>query len=147
VDPNELARRQSALVHTALAASIGVYAVLLLVLRKGALGSPTGANPAQRSFWILAAIGLAQFAGAWWVGRRLLRSPRGGEQRRVRAFFVLRGAAAEAIGIFGLLAGLLTAPIAQTITLFVLSLIAMLASAPTRSAWEEALRLARSPDP
>ena len=120
---------------------------MLVSLRGRALANPAQPDPAQRSFWILAAIGVAQFAGAWWVGRRLLRSPRGGAERRVRAFFLLRGAAAEAIGLFGLLAGLLAAPIAQTITLFALSLIALLASAPTRPAWEEAVRLSKSPDP
>jgi hypothetical protein len=114
---------------------------MLVWLARGLLGRPVQPDPAQRSFWILAAIGLAQFVGAWWVGRRLLRSPRSAGGSRVRAFFLLRGAAAEAIGIFGLLAGLLRAPIAQTVTLFALSLIALLASAPTRAAWEEAQRL------
>jgi FtsH-binding integral membrane protein len=145
VDPSELERRQSVLVHTALAASVGVYAVMLVWLGRGTLSRPAQPDPAQKSFWILAAIGLAQFAGAWWVGRRLLRSPRSGAGSRVRAFFLLRGAAAEAIGLFGLLAGFLAAPIAATITLFALSLIAMLASAPTRAAWEEARRRAGEP--
>ena len=118
-----------------------------LWLGRGTIASAAPPDPAQRSFWILAAIGLAQFAGASWVGRRLLRSPRRGAGSRVRSYFLLRGAAAEALGLFGLLAGMLRAPVAQTITLFALSFLCLLVSAPIRPAWEQARRVAESPDP
>ena len=138
------ARRLAVLIHTALSASIGVYAVLLLFVRSETLGTPRPAPAPARLFVILAAVGAAQFGTATWAGRRLLRSRRAGAVERVRLYFLLRAAAAEAIGIFGLLAGFLGAPLTHVVGLFALSAAAMLASAPSRLAWEEAFRLAES---
>ena len=145
MSPGETERRQAILLHIVLTASIAVYAALLGVLAAGGLRlpprSPTGS---PGSFWALAAIGLAQFAGVWWLGWRRLGRGTAGNQApaRVRTFFLVRAAAAEALGVFGLLAGILEAPPAETIALFVLSLAAMFAGAPTRPAWDAAMRRA-----
>jgi hypothetical protein len=147
VDPTENARRLAVLIHASLAASIGVYAVVLLFLRSETLGSFPRTPPPPRLFLILAAIGLTQFAAASYVGRTLLQSRRSGAGERVRLYFLLRGAAAEAIALFGLLAGFLSAPPTHIVGLFALSLGAMLSCAPTRWAWGEALRLAKSSGP
>jgi hypothetical protein len=135
------------LVHTALAASIGVYAVVLLFLRFGALRTGPSTPPSSRVFVALAAVGLTQFAAVSWIGRTLLRSRRSGGAERVRLYFLLRASAAEAIGLFGLLVGFRGAPLAHSVALFAMSLAALLVSAPSRAAWEQAQRMAESPGP
>jgi hypothetical protein len=145
VTDSENDRRLAILIHTALVASVGVYVVLLLFVQSGMLG-PHRPIPPPRLFPILAAIGLAQFGAASWVGRRLLRSRRSGAAHRVRLYFLLRAAAAETIGLFGLLAGFVGAPATQTIALFAISAAAMLFSAPFRPAWRDAIHLAESVD-
>jgi hypothetical protein len=147
VESSENARRVAVLIHTGLAASIGVYAVLLLFIRSGALSSGNRASPSPRLFIALAAIGLVQFAAVSWVGRSLLRSRRSGAAERVRLYFLLRASAAEAIAIFGLLAGFRGAPLTHSVALFAMSLAALLVSAPSRPAWEQALRTGESPGP
>jgi hypothetical protein len=136
-----------ALVHTALLASVGVYAVVLLFLRSEI--APAAAEPpaGTRLFLVLAALGAAQFAGASVVGRALLRSPRSGAADRVRLYFLLRGAAAEAIALYGFVLGLLGASASQVAALFVLSVAALLLCAPARVSWEEAFRRAQSSSP
>ena len=138
------------MIHIALAASIGAYAVLLLLIRSEIVpspGAPASPPASARMFVALSAVGLAQFAAATWVGRSLLRSRRAGDAERVRLYFLLRAAAAEAIGLFGLLAGFRGAPLSHSLALFAISLAAMLVSAPSRPAWEQALRLAESSGP
>lgn len=135
------------MVHAALVASIGVYAVMLVFLRPGALRSENPTPPSPRLVFALAAVGLGQFAAVSWVGRTLLRSRRPDGAERVRLYFLLRASAAEAIGLFGLLAGLRGAPLVHSVALFTLSLAAMLIVAPSRAAWEQALRMAGSPGP
>ncbi|MEP6994204.1 MAG: hypothetical protein ABI968_06740 [Acidobacteriota bacterium] len=135
------------LVHTALVASIGAFAVVLLFFRSQTLELTPGPPPSPRLIPALAAIGLGQFAMASWIGRGLLKSRRSGAGERVRLYFLLRASAAEAIGLFGLAAGLLGSPAIQTLALFMLSVAAMLISAPTRRAWERAVRSAESPGP
>ena len=149
MDSPENARRRAVLIHIALAASIGAYAVLLLLIRSEIVppSGPPPPPPSTRLLLALSAVGLAQFAAASWVGRSLLRSRRAGGPERVRLYFLLRAAAAEAIGLFGLLAGFRGAPVGHSLALFALSLAAMLVSAPSRPAWEQALRLAESSGP
>lgn len=133
------------ILHTVMVASLGAYAVLLLFLR-GPSGVTTGFEPSSpRVFPLLALFGIAQFGLASWVGRRILNSRRSAAEERVRRFFLIRGASAEAIGLYGLLAGLLRAPVAYVLALFVMAAIALAASAPTRSAWAEAMQTAQSP--
>jgi len=143
----ERSRRILALVHTALLASVGVYAVVLLFLRSE-IALSTAVPPAgTRLFLVLAALGAAQFAGATFVGRALLRSPRSGAADRVRLYFLLRGAAAEGIALYGFVLGLLGASASQVAALFVLSVAALLLCAPARVSWEETLRRAQSSSP
>lgn len=151
MDLSENARRQSVLLHIVLAASLGAYGVILLIL-----GSPNP-NPnshspefspsSPRVYPALVAVGAAQFGFATWAGRVLLRSRRSSAAGRVRRYFLMRGASAEAIGIYGMLAGLLRAPLAYTVVLFALSGIALALCAPTREAWDEAVRAAESSGP
>ena len=147
MESSENARRRAVLVHIALASSIGIYAVMLLLLGSGALRSGNPATPSPRLFAALAAVGLGQFAAVSWVGRALLRSRRAGGTERVRLYFLLRASAAEAIGLFGLLVGFRGAPLAHSVALFGISIAAMLISAPSKAAWEQALRMAESPGP
>jgi hypothetical protein len=88
------------------------------------------------------AIGVAQYVlVTWWLGRRL-PGPSAGARHRVRSFFLIRFAAAEAIGIFGLIVGFLGARAVVAGALLAVSCLAMLAATPTREAWEAAVRRA-----
>jgi hypothetical protein len=147
VESSENSRRRAVLVHIVLASSIGIYAVMLLFLGSGAFRSGSPTTPSLRTFVALSSIGLGQFAAVSWVGRALLRSRRSGGAERVRLYFLLRASAAAAIGLFGLLVGFRGAPLAHSVALFGMSLAAMLISAPSRAAWEQALRMTESPGP
>ena len=137
----------SIVVHTVMAASLGAYGVILLILR-GPTGDSASFRPTDpRLFPILGLVGVAQFVFASWVGRNILRSRRSPVGERVRRHFLIRGASAEAIGLYGLLAGLMRAPLAYTAALFVLAAIALAVSAPTRAAWAQAVQAAESLGP
>jgi len=140
VDPSEHDRRVAALVHTALLASVGVYGVLLALLRAGIAPQNPRPAPTTSLFAVFSALGVAQFAGVSLAGRKLLASPRSGALRRVRTFFIMRAAAAEAIALYGLILGFLGAPLSQVLALFGISIAALLACAPGKEAWDEALR-------
>ena len=92
-------------------------------------------------------VALAQLAFSFWFGNAILRSRRSPPASRLRRYFLMRGALAEAIGLYGLLAGTLRAPAGYTVGLFAVAAIALALSAPTRAAWDEALRRAESPGP
>jgi F0F1-type ATP synthase membrane subunit c/vacuolar-type H+-ATPase subunit K len=117
-------------------ASIGLYAGLLWLARPAALEGP--GRPQLSS--ILLAVGLAEYAGATFLGRRLLAAAAGrrGAADRVRRYFLIRFAAAEAIAIFGLVAGFKGAPATDSAILFAVSALALIAAAPTRRAWTSA---------
>ena len=144
MDPSEQDRRVAALVHTALLASVGVYGVVLAFLRAEIAPQNPRSAPTPTLFAVFSAIGVAQFAGASLVGRKLLSSPRSGALQRVRRYFLLRAAAAEAIALYGLILGFLGAPLSQVLALFGISIAALLACSPGREAWEEALGRAGS---
>jgi hypothetical protein len=93
-------------------------------------------------FLALAAIGAAQYGAAAAVGKSFLRSTRSRPLERVRLSFLLRGAAAEAIALYGLVLGFLGGAPAHVGALFALAVVALLASAPSRASWEAALRQA-----
>ncbi len=143
MDASEHDRRVAALVHTALLASVGVYGVVLAFFRSEL--APQNARPAPSTslFAVFSALGVAQFAGASLVGRKLLASARSGALERVRRYFLLRAAAAEAIALYGLILGFLGAPLAHVLALFGISIAALLACAPGKESWEEALRRAK----
>ena len=136
----EAGRRTAGLVHIAMLASILLYVGLLLwFVRPPAAGA--AARPGLSS--ILLAIGLAEYIGVTVLGKRLLMAAAGraGALERVRRYFLIRFAAAEAIAVFGLLAGFRGEPAADSLILFAFSAMALLASAPTRTAWVKAARL------
>jgi hypothetical protein len=144
VDPSENSRRQAVLVHTVLAASLGAYVLLLLVLRRNPGSVPTSPS---RNLLPLLWVALAQLAFSIWFGNAILRSRRSPPVVRLRRYFLMRGTLAEAIGLYGLLAGMLRAPAAYPVGLFAVAAFALALSAPTRAAWDEAMRRAESPGP
>jgi hypothetical protein len=95
-------------------------------------------------FLVLAAVGAAQYVTASAVGRAFLRSPRSLAVDRVRLYFLLRGAAAEAIALYGLILGFLGGRPAHVAALFALGFVALLACNPGRASWEAALRQAEA---
>jgi len=137
---SESGRRIASVAHAAMLASIAVYAGLLWLARPAVLEGGTGAG---RLSSILLAVGLAEYAGATLFGRRLLAAAAGraGAADRVRRYFLVRFAAAEAIAIFGLVAGFKGAPAASSALLFGVSALALVATAPTRRAWSAAWAL------
>jgi hypothetical protein len=140
----ERARRIQILVHTALFAGIGIYAVLLVFLRSE-IAAASARPPGTTLFLVLAGAGAAQYATAAAVGRAFLRPRRSGAVDRVRLSFLLRGAAAEAIALYGLVLGFLGGRPAHVAALFAMSFLALLACMPGRAAWEAALRQAEAP--
>jgi hypothetical protein len=144
IGASERARRVQAVVHTALFAGVGIYAVLLLFLRSEIASTPPPRPAGSGLFLVLAAVGAAQYAGASAVGRLFLRSRRSRPLDRVRLFFLLRGAAAEAIALYGLVLGFLGGSPGQVTVLFALGAAALLACAPGRASWEAALRQAEA---
>jgi hypothetical protein len=144
IDASERARRVLTLVHTALFAGVGIYAVLLLFLRSE-IAVGTAARPAGTPLFLaLAAIGAAQYAAAAAVGKTFLRSKRSRPLERVRLSFLLRGAAAEAIALYGLVLGFLGGSPVHVGALFALAVVALLACAPGKASWEAAFRQAQS---
>lgn len=143
MDPSEHDRRVAVLVHTALLASVGVYGVLLAFLRAEIAPQNPRSEPVTSLFAVFSALGVAQFAGVSLAGRKLLASPRSGALQRVRRYFLFRAAAAEAIALYGLILGFLGAPLSQGLALLGISVAALLACAPGKEAWEEALRRAK----
>ncbi|MEO8433120.1 MAG: hypothetical protein ABI592_16575 [Acidobacteriota bacterium] len=145
-DDDEAGRRIVAVVHVAMLAAVPLYGAVLWLLR-GDRGLSAGAALSPRLPWILLAVGAAEFAAATVIGRNLLRSagPGAGAPDRVRRFFLIRFAAAEAIAVFGLFAGFRGAPPMQAGVLFAASAAAMLLAAPTRAAWARAYEETRSP--
>ena len=141
MEPSERDRRVAGLVHTALLAAVGVYGVVLLFLRAEVTRAPKPPAPGTAPLVLFAVLGAAQYAGASLVGKLMLRSPRGARRDRVRMFFLLRGAAAEAIALYGLVLGFLGAPAPHVLALFAMSVAALLACFPGREAWREAVRI------
>ena len=136
-------RRVCVLVHTILLGSIGVYGVLLAFLRDELVPQNSPAAPLTPLFAVFSALGVAQFVGASLLGGKLLTSQRSGILERTRRYFILRAAAAGAIALYGLILGLLGAPLPQVLALFGISIAALLACAPGKEAWDEALRRAK----
>ena len=130
------------LIHTGLAAAVGVYAATLVFFRAEIVPGQARLEADHALFAIFAGLGLAQYTGAWLLGRRLLRASRPAEKERVRLHFLLRAAAAEAIALYGFVLGFLGGSAASVLALFALGIAALLACRPGRQAWEEALRRA-----
>ena len=97
--------------------------------------------------WTLLVFGIVQYAAVTSFSRGLLRRGRGGPRDRVRAHFLLRFAAAEAIGIFGLMLGLTGGRTLWAAALLAASLAALLLAAPTRRAYGVAFAAAQAVAP
>ena len=144
IDASERARRIQVMVHTALFAGIGIYAVFLVLLRTEIAGAASAHPPGSTLFLVLSGLGAAQYAVAFVVARAMLRARRSPPLDRVRLSFLLRGAAAEAIALYGLVLGFLGGRAAHVAALFALAVLALLTSFPGKVAWAEALRRAQS---
>jgi F0F1-type ATP synthase membrane subunit c/vacuolar-type H+-ATPase subunit K len=142
VDASEHDRRVVALVHTAMLAAVGVYAVALVFFRLEIVPNARALNADTRLFLVFAGLGVAQFSGAWVLGRSLLRLRRPDARDRVRLYFLIRAGAAEAIALFGFVLGFLGGRPVQVVALFAASLAGLLACAPGRRAWQAARRTA-----
>ena len=139
---SESGRRIVSAAHVAMLASIGLYAGLLWLARPAVLEAPAGPGGMKLSS-ILLAVGLAEYAAATVLGRRLLSAAAGrpGAADRVRRYFLIRFAAADAIAVFGLVAGFKGAPAADSAVLLGVSALALVAAAPSRRAWASAWSL------
>jgi len=143
MNPAENDRRVVSVLHVALLAAVAVYALLVWMLRSAVpAAGPSVPRGGRNLFLPLAAVGVGQYLAVGALGRRLLTARRGPARDRVRSYFVIRMAAAEAIGVFGLVLGMLGGSTAETAALFVLAVLALVLAAPTRTAWEAALRAA-----
>lgn len=145
MDPDatdEAGRRVVAVVHLAMLAAIPLYAGVLWLARGYA--APLRSGPERLRFvGILLAIGAAEWVAASLIGRRMLRTGRmGGPSDRVRRYFLVRFAAAEAMAVFGLFAGFTGVRFAEAGLLFGASALALVLSTPTRSAWDRAAQTA-----
>jgi hypothetical protein len=144
VDPSTQKDRQNvSMAHLAMVAALFSYAVLIWLLKDKLASSPQPEPPRGDALALpLFAIGVVQYLLATHLGARRLPGPPAAASARVRSYFLIRFASAEALGIFGLFVGFLGARTAVWAALLATSLVAMLASAPTREAWEAALRRA-----
>lgn len=141
----ELDRRTLTVLHVAMLSAVAVYALVLWALRGEIRGSAPGGAAQKGLEWAFLAIGAAQYFVATELGKKLLPSRRGEPRGRVRSYFLIRFAAAEAIGIFGLILGFLGASAGWVAALFGLSVVTLLLAAPTQAAYDDALTLAGQP--
>ena len=142
---DEPGRRVVSVVHLAMLAAVAIYAIVLFLARGNAALAP--GPPGRPNFvFLLFAVGAAQWGAATIIGRILLRrgGPGAGAAERVRRFFLVRFAAAEALGVFGLVAGLTGESRSGSFLLFCASAFALLASSPTRTAYRRAFEQTRA---
>jgi hypothetical protein len=139
VSDNEKERQIVSTVHLAFLSSIGVYALVLWIARR------SGAAPLDRSgrvgtiAGLMLGLGVAEVFWAGWFARRLLARRSGSALARVRSSFFLRFGAAEAVAVFGLMAGFLGASALTAALFYAVSAAALLLAAPSREAWRAAL--------
>ncbi|MEP7132414.1 MAG: hypothetical protein ABI914_04570 [Acidobacteriota bacterium] len=141
-DTDEGGRRIVSVVHVAMVAAVPLYALILWLLR-GRAGLSGAGGPRPQYILVLLAVGAAEWGLASIVGRALLRSAGAGKgaPERVRRYFLIRFAAAEAIAVFGLFAGFTGGTPRDVAILLGASLLALVASTPTRAAWASAFEL------
>ena len=103
-----------------------------------------GPRPAPRPsvVWGLLATGGAEYLLVTVVGRRMLSARSGAALERVRSWFLIRFAAAEAIAVFGLAIHFLGGAAAHAQIFFLTSIAAFLLAYPGRTRFAEALRRA-----
>ncbi len=132
-------RNVASLVHVVFLASIGVYAILVWVARHGGTAPPDVTGRSEALTVCFLAIGAGEYSWANWLGRRRLSRGSGAPLARVRSFFYLRFGAAAAPALFGLMLGFLGGGAVSVGLLFALSCGCLVAAAPSRRAWREAL--------
>jgi hypothetical protein len=144
VESGERQRQIASTVQLAFVSSLGVFALILWIARRNGAATLDTSGRSGTATGLMLFLGIAEVAWAGWFGRRLLLRRPGDALARVRSCFFLRFAAAEAVGVFGLMAGFLGAS-AVTIALFmVISGASLAAAAPSRKAWKSAIDLAES---
>jgi hypothetical protein len=131
------------LVHLAMVAAVVVYGAMVALLPPPAGGDARPRAPE----WGVLAFGLIQYSTVTAFARRLLRGGRGSAEERTQRYFLLRFAAAEAIGVFGLLLGLTAPGRVWPAVLLLASLFALAVAAPVRDAWRAAFAEACRPAP
>jgi hypothetical protein len=145
VGNGEMERRIASTVHLAFLSSVGVFGLILWVARRNGAATLDTSGRNGTATGLMLFLGIAEVAWAGWFGRRVLLRRSGDALARVRSCFFLRFAAAEAVGVFGLMAGFLGAS-AVTIGLFLaISVASLAAAAPSREAWQSALDTASGP--
>jgi hypothetical protein len=142
---DEPGRRIVSVVHLAMLAAVAIYAILLLLVR-GNAALAAGPSGRPNFVFLLFSIGAAQWGAATIIGGILLRrgGPGAGAAERVRRFFLVRFAAAEAIGVFGLVAGWTGESRSGAFLLLSAGALALLASSPTRTAYRRAWEQTRA---
>ena len=144
MDNGERDRQIVSTVHLAFLSSLGVFALILWIARRNGAATLDTSGRNGSTTGLMLFLGIAEVAWAGWFGRRLLLRRSGDAIARVRSCFFLRFAAAEAVGVFGLMAGFLGAS-AVTIGLFLaIAVAALAAAAPSREAWKSAVDAAGS---
>jgi hypothetical protein len=144
---SEKDRSVASLVHVVFLASIGIYAILLGIARHGGTAPPDSTGRSETLAFCFLAIGAGEYSWASWLGRRQLARGSGAPAARVRSFFYLRFGAAEAPALFGLMLGFSGGGIVAVGLLFALSFACLVAAAPTRGAWGQALAEAKGTGP
>lgn len=144
---SEKDRNVASLVHVVFLASIGVYAVLLWIARRGGTAPPDVTGQSETVAFCFLAIGAGEYSWASWLGRRRLAGGTAAPSARVRSFFYLRFGAAQAPALFGLMLGFLGGGVVGVGLLFALSFVCLVAAAPTRGAWDQALALTQQSGP
>ncbi len=144
-EDDETGRRIVSVVHIAMLSAIPLYAILLWLLR-GQAGFSGPASSRPRFALVLLAVGAAEWGLASLLGRAMLRSagPGAGVVLRVRRYFLIRFAAAEAMAVFGLFAGFTGGTFRDVAFLMAASALALLASTPTRAAYAGAFEQTRA---
>ena len=144
MDPSDRERRVTTLIQIMMLASVGLYGAVVAFYRLGVEPEDTPPPPPGlgRLALFLAALGLVQLLAAALLGRLILRSRRGEPAARVRAYFLLRAAAAECVAIYAFVLGFLGAPAASVLVLFLLGAASLGLWFPGRAAWERAMRAA-----
>jgi hypothetical protein len=132
-------RNVASLVHVVFLASIGVYAILLWIARSGGTAPRDPTSQSESLAFCFLAIGVGENSWASWLGRRRLARGSGAPEARVRSFFYLRFGAAQAPALFGLMHGFSGGGLVAVGLLFAMSLAYLVAAAPTRNAWDQAL--------
>jgi hypothetical protein len=138
VEAPERDRRVAVLIHAAMLLSVVVYGGVVAFYRITVVPDAVPPPRLDVVFAAMAGLSVVQLAGAAIAARAILRSRRGEPAGRIRASFLVRGAAAEGIAIYAFAIGFLGAPASRVLALFGLGIAALVACAPTRAAWSRA---------